>query len=99
MAHCISPPSLFGPPLTIDPAKHYGYLYTRLVFQYSSLSLIVDVVKSRLQVVTSGGGRKYNGTWDCVVQSYRNEGIRTFYRGISPALCRAAPVNAAVFKP
>jgi hypothetical protein len=49
-------------------------------------------------VVTSGGGRKYNGAWNCVVQSYRNEGIRTFYRGILPALCRAAPVNAAVFK-
>jgi hypothetical protein len=57
------------------------------------------VVKSRLQVVTSGGGRKYNGTWDCVVQSYRNEGIGTFYRGILPALCRAAPVNAAVSTP
>lgn len=23
---------LLGPQLTIDPAKHYGYLYTRLVF-------------------------------------------------------------------
>jgi hypothetical protein len=59
--------------------------------------LIVDVVKSRLQVVSTEGGPRYKGTWDCVVQSYRNEGIGTFYRGIAPAMFRAAPVNAAVY--
>ncbi|CAG8481037.1 7603_t:CDS:2 [Paraglomus occultum] len=36
----------------------------------------------------------YKGVTDCIVRSYRAEGIRVFFRGITPTLLRAWPVNA-----
>lgn len=58
--------------------------------------LIVDVIKSRLQTDVTGPGRKYSSALDCAIKSYRSEGVGTFFRGIGPTLCRAAPVNAMV---
>jgi solute carrier family 25 (mitochondrial carnitine/acylcarnitine transporter), member 20/29 len=57
---------------------------------------MVDVIKSRLQTDIIGPGRKYSGAFDCAIQSFRNEGLGSFFRGIGPTLCRAAPVNAMV---
>ena len=57
---------------------------------------MADVIKSRLQTDIIGPGRKYSGALDCAIQSFRNEGLRSFFRGIGPTLCRAAPVNAMV---
>ena len=57
----------------------------------------VDVIKSRMQTDIIGPGRKYSSALDCALQSYRSEGMRTFFRGIGPTLCRAAPVNAMVW--
>ncbi|KAJ2688718.1 Mitochondrial carrier protein ymc2 [Coemansia spiralis] len=58
----------------------------------------IDVIKSKLQ--TDGfaaGARKYNGTIDCAQKIMRQEGVRGFFRGITPCLLRAAPANAATF--
>ena len=60
------------------------------------LFLMTDVIKSRLQTDIIGPGRKYTGALNCAVQSYRSEGLGSFFRGIGPTLCRAAPVNAMV---
>ena len=60
------------------------------------VSLPPDIIKSRLQVQDSKL-KLYNGFWDCVIKSYRQEGILVFYRGIGPALVRAFPVNATIF--
>jgi solute carrier family 25 (mitochondrial carnitine/acylcarnitine transporter), member 20/29 len=50
-----------------------------------------------MQTDIIGPGRKYSSALDCALQSYRNEGFGTFFRGIGPTLCRAAPVNAMVY--
>ena len=55
-----------------------------------------DVVKSRLQ----GDGVEYNeykGTMDCVRRTYHSDGIRGFFKGITPTLVRAFPVNATTW--
>ena len=55
-----------------------------------------DVVKSRLQ----GDGvesNEYKGTMDCVRRTYHSDGIRGFFKGITPTLVRAFPVNATTW--
>lgn len=81
--------------LTIDREKQCGYRRIRWVFEVE-IKLMVDVIKSRLQTDIIGAGRKYSGALDCAIQSYRAEGLGTFFRGIGPTLARAAPVNAMV---
>ncbi|KAJ2916248.1 hypothetical protein MD484_g4169, partial [Candolleomyces efflorescens] len=39
----------------------------------------------------------YRSTWSTIVHSYRNEGIGVFFRGLSPTLIRAIPVNMVTF--
>ena len=65
-------------------------------YHIQKIILTTDVIKSRLQTDIIGPGKKYSGAVDCAIQSYRSEGIRSFFRGIGPTLCRAAPVNAMV---
>jgi solute carrier family 25 carnitine/acylcarnitine transporter 20/29 len=52
----------------------------------------VDVVKSRFQADING---KYSGLVDCLRQTYNSQGGRVFFRGLSTAMVRAFPVNAA----
>ena len=54
----------------------------------------VDVVKSRMQAVGPG---VYKSMWECAVRSYREEGISVFFKGLTPALLRAAPLHASIF--
>lgn len=44
------------------------------------LGFPLDSVKTRLQAY------KYKGTWDCIVNTYKNEGIPGFYRGLTAPL-------------
>ncbi|KAF9068381.1 mitochondrial carrier [Rhodocollybia butyracea] len=39
----------------------------------------------------------YRTTWSTIVNSYHSEGYRVFFRGLSPTLIRAIPVNMATF--
>ncbi|KAJ3806959.1 carnitine/acyl carnitine carrier [Lentinula aff. lateritia] len=39
----------------------------------------------------------YRTTWSTIVNSYRSEGMPVFFRGLSPTLIRAIPVNMATF--
>jgi len=51
----------------------------------------LDVVKVRLQLSRSGVlGETYSGVVDCMQTVARNEGLRGFFKGLSPALLRAA---------
>ncbi|KAG7359314.1 mitochondrial carrier protein [Nitzschia inconspicua] len=55
-----------------------------------------DTVRRLLQLQGSRGTTtNYNGYIDCVVQTYRKEGIPRFYRGVTINIVRMAP-NAAV---
>lgn len=41
--------------------------------------------------------RRYVSTGDCFAQTWRDEGLRGFWKGIGPTLLRAMPVSAATF--
>ena len=57
----------------------------------------IDVVKSKMQTDGFGAAAKYSSTLDCFKKTFAAEGIAGFYRGFTPCLLRAAPVNAATF--
>ena len=54
-----------------------------------------DVLKSRIQADGISGTKQYSGIMDCLVKSYRAEGLMVLTRGLSSTLLRAFPVNAA----
>lgn len=52
----------------------------------------IDVIKTRMQIDSS-----YKNSVDCLRKSVSREGYKFLYRGLSPTLFRAFPVNAATF--
>ncbi|NWW66734.1 S2548 protein, partial [Ifrita kowaldi] len=56
----------------------------------------MDVVKSRLQA-DGVYFNQYKGTLDCMLQSYQNEGIKVFFRGLMVNTVRGFPSSAAMF--
>jgi solute carrier family 25 carnitine/acylcarnitine transporter 20/29 len=58
-----------------------------------TISLPIDVVKSRVQADASGALRAR----DAAAQLWAEGGARAFFRGLGPALLRALPANAACF--
>jgi len=70
-----------------------------------SLTMPVDVVKSRLQsdcpmdLTSSRTGRlstSYYGIIDCFIRSWHAEGLSVFFRGMMVTCMRAFPTNAVV---
>ncbi|KAK7138214.1 hypothetical protein R3I94_013749 [Phoxinus phoxinus] len=55
-----------------------------------------DVVKSRLQA-DAMQQRKYKGIMDCIMQSYKTEGIHVFFRGATVNAIRGFPMCATMF--
>merc|ERR1712186_21996 len=47
----------------------------------------IDTVRRRM-MMTSGEAVKYNGSLDCTVQVFRNEGITSFYKGAGANILR-----------
>ncbi|XP_030911192.1 solute carrier family 25 member 48 isoform X2 [Geospiza fortis] len=56
----------------------------------------MDVVKSRLQA-DGVYSNQYKGTIDCMLQSYQNEGLKVFFRGLLVNTIRGFPSSAAMF--
>ncbi|KAI8813606.1 mitochondrial carrier domain-containing protein [Cladochytrium replicatum] len=56
-----------------------------------------DVVKTGLQSVQQDFNPQYRGMADCFVKTYRREGIRVFFSGMSATAIRGFPTNAATF--
>ncbi|KAF9809192.1 hypothetical protein IEO21_07492 [Rhodonia placenta] len=57
-----------------------------------------DVVKTRVQsTFATTPHDPYRSTLSTIVHSYRNEGLRVFFRGLSPTLIRSIPVNMVTF--
>uniref|UniRef100_A0A6P7G0P8 Mitochondrial basic amino acids transporter n=1 Tax=Diabrotica virgifera virgifera TaxID=50390 RepID=A0A6P7G0P8_DIAVI len=54
----------------------------------------LDVLKSKIQVDTS---KQFSGVYDCFKQTVNTEGYRSLFRGMTPTLIRAFPVNAVTF--
>ncbi|GAQ81981.1 Mitochondrial substrate carrier protein [Klebsormidium nitens] len=70
----------------------------------ASVSLILcptELVKCRLQMQDresrAGGQRKYNGPFDCVSKTFKQEGLRGFYRGLSATAIRESLGNVCFF--
>lgn len=52
----------------------------------------------RIKLSDGGIGlRVYNGTLDCFVQTFKNEGFWAFYKGFIPTLFRLGPWNIIFF--
>ncbi|KAM0789627.1 hypothetical protein ACM66B_000432 [Microbotryomycetes sp. NB124-2] len=62
----------------------------------------LDVIKSKLQTdgLPSQAGtpaKRYSGAIDCTRQLWREQGVKGFFRGLTPTLARAPIVNAVTF--
>ncbi|KAK4888409.1 carrier protein ymc1 [Elasticomyces elasticus] len=56
-----------------------------------------DVVKSKMQTDGFGENQRYKSMRDAFAQTFRQEGMGGFWRGIGPTLLRALPVSAGTF--
>jgi len=56
----------------------------------------IDTIKSKIQA-DSLSKPQFNGTLDCLKRSLAVEGHAGLWRGVTAALWRAIPVNAAIF--
>lgn len=59
-----------------------------------TIAIPPDVVKSRIQSAPAG---TYKGFMDCATKMVAKEGPGSLFKGLSPALLRAFPANAAAF--
>ncbi|BFF94273.1 mitochondrial magnesium exporter 1 [Drosophila madeirensis] len=60
----------------------------------------LDTIKVRLQTMplaAPGQSPRYKGVIDCAVKTFRQEGLRGFYRGISAPLVGVTPIYAVDF--
>jgi len=58
------------------------------------VALPMDVIKSRYQTAPEG---MYNSLFEVFQKLLKEEGVQGLYRGLTPALLRAFPANAACF--
>lgn len=56
----------------------------------------MDIIKSRIQIdgITS---TKYKNAFDCLQKIVKSGGVSSLFRGLTPTLIRAFPVNAVTF--
>ena len=60
----------------------------------------IDTIKTRLvtqAAMSSSSGVLYKGVIDCAIRVYREEGIKTFYRGLAPRLVSVVPMIGIQF--
>lgn len=55
----------------------------------------VDVVRTRM--MNQKGGALYQGTLDCILQTWRSEGFMALYKGFFPNWLRLGPWNIIFF--
>ncbi|KAK5113536.1 hypothetical protein LTR62_003405 [Meristemomyces frigidus] len=56
-----------------------------------------DVIKSKMQTDGWGEKQRYKSMRDAFAQTYKQEGMLGFWRGVGPTLLRALPVSAGTF--
>ncbi|XP_067619941.1 tricarboxylate transport protein, mitochondrial-like [Eurosta solidaginis] len=54
----------------------------------------IDTLKTRMQGLEAA---KYKNSWDCLVKTYREEGLLAFYKGMTPRLIRLSIQAGALF--
>jgi solute carrier family 25 carnitine/acylcarnitine transporter 20/29 len=95
---------LINPPTSDIPPTYAKTFLGGLVggafagFGFWGIVYPLEVVKTRMQSDSLEiSNRKYTGTLDCFAKTYKEGGIPAFFKGYTPALVRALPVNAAIF--
>jgi len=67
-------------------------------FGFWGLWYPLDIIKTRMQTdATMPADRKYKNTLDCIIKTYKNDGPGAFFRGYTPSIVRAIPINASIF--
>ncbi|KAF6753673.1 mitochondrial carrier [Ephemerocybe angulata] len=56
-----------------------------------------DLTKVRLQSQVLDASARFNGPWDCLTKTWKNEGIRGLYRGLPAPVVGAMAENASLF--
>jgi len=56
----------------------------------------IDMIKTKIQA-DSLQRPAFRGMIDCFVKTYQTGGLKTFYKGLTPCLLRATPVNGGTF--
>lgn len=56
----------------------------------------IDAIKTKVQI-DSISNPQYKSMMDCVSQTYKKQGFNGFWRGLTPCLLRAIPVNSGTF--
>ncbi|KAH8671413.1 mitochondrial carrier domain-containing protein [Xylariales sp. PMI_506] len=85
----------------IEPQEPVSFWQTTLVGLTAGtigplLNAPVDTLKTRIQTAMRGGGND-KGVIGFARDIYRQEGIRAFYKGLTPRLMRVAPGQAVTF--
>jgi hypothetical protein len=62
-----------------------------------SIMIPLDTIKTRLVTQTMTKGNAYKGIIDCAIRVTREEGIKTFYRGLPPRLISVVPMIGIQF--
>lgn len=57
----------------------------------------LDVIKSKMQTDYFGEKQQYRNTLDAIQQTWKANGLKAFFRGLTPTLVRAIPVSAGTF--
>jgi len=56
----------------------------------------IDIIKTKIQT-DNLQNPIYKGMCDCFMKTFKVEGLRGFYKGLSPCLLRAVPANSVTF--
>ena len=85
-----------------SPAKNYENTVMGCMASAATVCIMipVDTVKTRLVVQSSAkvlSDKAYKGIVDCAVRIAREEGVKTFYRGLAPRLISVVPMIGIQF--
>jgi hypothetical protein len=84
------------------PAENYENTIMGCVASAATVAIMIpmDTIKTRLVVQSSLkalSGTPYKGIVDCAIRITREEGIKTFYRGLTPRLISVVPMVGIQF--
>jgi hypothetical protein len=84
------------------PAKNYENTIMGCIASAATVCIMIpmDTIKTRLVVQSSMksiAGAQYKGIVDCAVRIAKEEGVKTFYRGLAPRLVSVVPMIGIQF--
>lgn len=95
---------LINPPDSTEPITYNRAFLGGLVggaiagFGFWGLFYPTEIIKSKIQSDSPNPAeRRYKGYADAVSKTWAEGGVAAFFKGYTPAIVRAVPVNAAIF--